>query len=201
MMKEQMISKLRESAELKLKFAKESLEDLEAATVLIQKTLRSGGKLLLFGNGGSAADAQHIAAEFVNRCTKKRTALPAVALTADSSVLTSVANDSSFNKVFSRQIEALGHKNDIAIGLTTSGKSANVINGLKAAKSAGLSTLVFAGSDTSKLDEIADCILSIPSKSTPRVQELHITLAHIICEWVEASYQEKNKSNIKETAK
>lgn len=200
-MKEQIISILRESADLKLRFAKESISEIEEAISMIQKTLKAGGKVLIFGNGGSAADAQHIAAELVNRYSKKRNALAALALTTDSSLLTSIANDSSFDEIFSRQIEALGKKGDIAWGITTSGKSANVINALKTAKSMGLKTIAFSGEDVSKIEKTVDCCVSVQSKSTARIQELQITLAHIICEHIEEAFAATKKSSKKEKPK
>jgi len=190
-LKEKIISILRQSADLKLRFAKESTEIVEDAVNMINKCLKSNGKILLFGNGGSAADSQHIAAEFVNRFYEDRNPLSAVALTTDSSILTSISNDSGFENVFSRQIEAIGKKNDIAIGMTTSGKSQNVLNGLVTSKNLGMKTITFAGQNTAKLEKVSDCIISVSSKSTPRIQEVHITIAHIICELVEANFSQK----------
>lgn len=184
-MKEKIISILRESADLKLKFAQDSLDSVINATNLINKCFKSGGKLLIFGNGGSASDAQHIASEFVSRFTMERKALPAISLATDSSVITSIANDFGFENIFSRQIEALGKKNDIAIALTTSGSSVNVINGLKAAKSIGMTSIVFTGNNFNNLKKLSKCIISVPSESTARIQEVHITVAHIICELAE----------------
>lgn len=200
-MKEQIVSKLRESADIKLRFAKESIKELENAVSLVQKTINSGGMIIIFGNGGSAADAQHIAAELVNRCTKNRKALPALAITTDTSVLTSIPNDGSFEDVFSRQLEALGSKGDLAWGITTSGKSENVIKAFKTAKSMGLKSLAFTGDDKSKLEKAVNCCISVPSESTPRVQEVHITLAHIICEMVEESLSRKKAKTKKEKSK
>lgn len=193
-MKEHIISRLRESAELKLRFAKESVNDIVQATKIIEKSVKSGGKVLIFGNGGSAADAQHIASEFVNRFYKDRKAFSAIALTTDTSILTSIGNDRSFSNIFSRQIEALGRKGDVAWGISTSGKSKNVVSALEVAKSAGLKTILFTGSEVGKIGDSVDCLVKIPSKSTPRIQELHIAVAHIICELVE-----EELSNIKET--
>lgn len=184
-MKEHIISRLRESAELKLRFAKESVIDIAQATKIIQKSFKSGGKVLIFGNGGSAADAQHIASEFVNRFSKDRKAFPAIALTTDTSLLTSISNDRSFNNIFSRQIEALGRKGDVAWAISTSGKSKNIVNALEVAKSLGLKTILLTGSEVGKIGDLVECLVKIPSKSTPRIQELHITVAHIICELVE----------------
>jgi len=184
-LKEKIISILRESADLKLKFAKESIDSVIIASQIINKCFKSGGKILIFGNGGSASDAQHIASEFINRFLLKRRALPAISLVTDSSVLTSIANDYSFENVFSRQIEALGNKNDVAIGITTSGNSVNVLSGLKIAKSIGMTNIVFTGKNINKVKKFSKCIISVPSDSTARVQEVHITVAHIICELVE----------------
>lgn len=200
-MKERIISRLRESADLKLRFAKESVAEVQEAASIIIKSLRSGGKVLIFGNGGSAADSQHIAAEFVNRYSKERRALPALALTTDTSILTSIPNDGSFEDVFSRQIEALGNKGDVAWGMTTSGRSENVLKAFKTAKALGLKTIAFTGQDRSRVEKAVDCCVSAPSRSTPRVQELHITLAHIICELVEESVAAKKEPQKKEAPK
>lgn len=186
-MKEQVISSLRESADVKLQMAKESLDEIVQAAELIQRAFKSGKKILIFGNGGSAADAQHIAAELVNRFMTTRKALPAIALTTDSSILTSIANDFSYNDIFSRQVEALGHKGDVAWAITTSGKSTNVLKALETAKEKELKCIAFSGNSTNKLRKIADHIISVPSSSTQRIQEAHITVAHIICELVENS--------------
>ena len=193
-MKEHIISRLRESAELKLRFAKESANDIVQATRIIQKSIKSGGKVLIFGNGGSAADAQHIASEFVNRFSKDRKAYSAIALTTDTSVLTSIGNDSSFSKIFSRQVEALGCKGDVAWGISTSGKSKNVVNALEVARSVGLKTILLTGSEAGNIGESVDCLVKVPSKSTPRIQELHITVAHIICELVEGELSSKEET-------
>ncbi|MEE9214441.1 MAG: D-sedoheptulose 7-phosphate isomerase [Thermodesulfobacteriota bacterium] len=198
-MKEQIISRLRESADLKLRFAKESLDEVQNATEIILKCFKSGGKLLVFGNGGSAADAQHIAAEFVNRFNLNRPALPCIALTTDTSLITSICNDDSFKSLFSRQIEALGKKGDVAIGITTGGKSTNVINGLNTARSLELKTIGLIGNDPSKIKNYADCLISIPSDVTARIQELHITVAHIICELIEDYIYKKPKKREKQS--
>ncbi len=194
-MKEKIISCLRESADIKLQIAKESLEDIIGVTQTIQKAFKSGNKLLIFGNGGSAADSQHIAAEFVNRFMINRKALPAIALTTDSSVLTSIANDYSYINIFSRQIEALGKKGDIAWGISTSGKSANVIKAFETANELGLKTVVFTGKNINKLKHIiVNHKILVPSSSTQRIQEAHITVAHIICELVENTFSQQDNS-------
>ncbi|HZX15217.1 MAG TPA: D-sedoheptulose 7-phosphate isomerase [Thermodesulfobacteriota bacterium] len=190
-MKEFIISRLRESAELKLLFAKQATKEVIKAVNIIEKSLKSSGKILIFGNGGSAADAQHIAAEFVNRYLKERNALPAIALTTDTSVLTSIGNDSSFENIFSRQIEALGKKGDVAWGLSTSGRSKNIVKALSIAKSIGLKTIGFTGSDGGEIKKLVDCNINVPSMSTPRIQELHITIGHIICELIEDIFSNK----------
>ncbi|RKY37710.1 MAG: phosphoheptose isomerase [Candidatus Omnitrophota bacterium] len=143
------------------------------------------GKLLIFGNGGSAADSQHIAAEFMSRFKRERRALPAIALTTDTSIITAVSNDYSFTRIFSRQIEALAVKGDIAIGISTSGKAENVIAGLKQARALGLTCITLTGEKGVNLKQLSDICLIVPSANTPRIQEMHITVAHIICELVE----------------
>ncbi|HEY7535866.1 MAG TPA: D-sedoheptulose 7-phosphate isomerase [Thermodesulfobacteriota bacterium] len=195
-MKEFVISKLRESAELKLVFAKEATNDVVKAAEIIEKSIKSSGKILIFGNGGSAADSQHIAAEFVNRYLKVRDALPAIALTTDTSILTSIGNDSSFENIFSRQIEALGKKGDVAWGLSTSGRSKNIIKALRTAKSLGLKTIGFTGRDAGEIEKIVDCNINVPSRSTPRIQEVHITIGHIICELIEDKLSKKRAVSI-----
>ena len=194
-MKEHIISILRESADLKLRFAKESVNDIAEATKIIQKSFKSGGKVLIFGNGGSAADAQHIASELVNRFSKDRKAFSAIALTTDTSLLTSIGNDRSFNNIFARQVEALGRKGDVAWAISTSGKSKNVVSALEVAISLGLKTILLTGSEVGKIADSVDCLVKIPSKSTPRIQELHITVAHIICELVEEKLSSRKETS------
>jgi D-sedoheptulose 7-phosphate isomerase len=157
----------------------------EKVAGLLRKNLRDGHKILIFGNGGSASQAQHFAAELVNKFLKERAALRAVALTTDTSALTSIANDTSFDNVFSRQIEALGDKGDVAIGLSTSGNSANIIEALKAAKKKGLLTAALTGKGGGKVSRFADYLLDVPSKSTPRIQEVHLLLLHLLAQEIE----------------
>jgi D-sedoheptulose 7-phosphate isomerase len=147
--------------------------------------LKKGGKVIIFGNGGSASDSQHIAAELVGRFNKDRRAFAAIALTTNTSILTAIANDYGYEAVFSRQIEALGLKNDIAVGLSTSGKAKNVAAAIRQAKKMGLKTVVFTGGDGGELSKLADVVLTVPSPVTARIQEAHITVGHIICELVE----------------
>lgn len=170
---------------LKAQFLEENLDTLVNVTEVLVEALEKGRKALFFGNGGSAADAQHLAAEFVNRFRIERRALPAVALTTDSSVLTSIANDRGYDQVFSRQVEALGTPGDVALGLTTSSISPSVLEAIRTAGHMGLSTVAFAGGDGGSLLRGADFCLLAPSSDTPRVQEIHILAGHVICELVE----------------
>jgi phosphoheptose isomerase len=158
------------------------------AAAAIQAALRAGGKVLVFGNGGSASDAQHVAAELVGRFQRERAGLAALALTTDTSVLTSVANDYSFERVFARQIEALGRAGDVALGITTSGTSANVVAALQAARQAGLRTIAVTGRDGGNAGRTADIHINVPADSTARVQEVHRTLLHVICDLVERAF-------------
>jgi D-sedoheptulose 7-phosphate isomerase len=168
------------------KVAEGSLDAVTRAAAVIREAQAAGGKLLIFGNGGSAADAQHMAAELVNRFQRERDALAALALTTDTSLLTSIANDYSFDRVFVRQIEALGRAGDVALGITTSGASASVVSALEAARSRGLKTIALTGRDGGAAGRAADIHVNVPHESTARVQEVHLTLIHAICELVEA---------------
>ncbi len=181
------------SARIKLKMAEsEVVEAIKRAAEYIVQALRLGGKVLLCGNGGSAADSQHIAAELVGRFKLDRNPLAAVALTTDSSILTSVGNDYGYHDVFRRQVEALGKKGDVLIGITTSGSSKNVILAMRAAKEKGMITVGLIGEKSEAMKDIADVVISIPSKETPRIQEAHILVGHIICEFVERFFFEKD---------
>jgi len=157
---------------------------LDMAEVL-SAAFRGAHRLFLFGNGGSAADAQHIAAEFVNRFQIERRPLPALALTVDSSVLTSISNDYQFEDVFLKQLQAFGQVGDVALGISTSGRSPNVLKALKWARESGIHTLGWAGAEETEMDIYCDLILHIPSPVTARIQECHITMGHILCELVE----------------
>jgi D-sedoheptulose 7-phosphate isomerase len=160
-------------------------EAVVAAARLLADTLRGGGKILLFGNGGSAADAQHLAAEFVNRFQVERPPLAALALTTDTSVLTSIANDYAFAEVFAKQMRALGRPGDVAFGLSTSGASPNVVLALEAARALGLKTLALSGGDGGPVAAQADIAIIAPSRNTPRIQEVHITVGHVLCDMVD----------------
>ena len=161
------------------------LDTAVAAADAIVASLQRGGKVLVFGNGGSAADAAHAAAELVGRFRRERRGFAAIALTADASVLTSVANDYGFDRVFARQIEALGQPGDIAFAITTSGESANAVRALEAARARQLTTIALTGRDGGPAGRLADVHVNVPSESTPRIQEVHMTLLHIICDLVE----------------
>jgi D-sedoheptulose 7-phosphate isomerase len=183
---ENIISKrFKESGEVKARFLKENLSKMLEVIKLVSQSFEGGSKLLLFGNGGSAADAQHIAAEFVNRYIIDRPPLPAIALTTDTSILTSVSNDSSFNEIFSKQIKALGKEGDVAVGISTSGNSQNIVKAFEVAKEMGIKTIALTGNDGGTTAKIADVSLVVPSGSTPRIQETHILIGHILCEMVE----------------
>jgi len=166
-------------------YDKDILMKISVASAIISQSLKHGGKVIIFGNGGSAADAQHMAAEFVGQYLKVRKSLPAIALTANTSTLTAIGNDYGYDKVFSRQIEGLANSKDIVIGISTSGNSKNVIDGLKAAKIRGASTIALIGKKKCKMDTTADIVIKVPSENTPRIQEMHILIIHTICEIVE----------------
>ena len=155
------------------------------AAAAIGEALAAGRKLVIFGNGGSASDAQHVAAELVGRFQRERAALPALALTADTSILTAIANDYSFKQVFARQIEALGQPGDVAFGISTSGASPNVVAGLQAARAKGMKTIALTGRDGGNVGTAAEIHVNVPDENTARVQEVHRTLLHVICELVE----------------
>ncbi|MGD8537042.1 MAG: D-sedoheptulose 7-phosphate isomerase [Candidatus Aminicenantes bacterium] len=163
--------------------ARESI--YKKATNLTIDRLKEGHKILVFGNGGSAAQAQHFVAELVNKFLKERPPIRALSLTTDTSILTSIANDTSFDYVFSRQIEAFGEKGDIALGLSTSGNSPNVIEAMKAAKAKGLVTIALTGKDGGQLRSLVDYLLDVPSEETPRIQEVHILLLHLLAQEIE----------------
>lgn len=156
-------------------------DSIQQACEMVVAAIKAGNKVLLCGNGGSAADAQHIAAEFTGRYVKERKGLPAIALTTDTSALTAIGNDYGFDKVFSRQVEALAQMGDVLIGISTSGNSPNVIQAFASAKEAGCKIISFSGRDGGKMKEHADCNIIIPSNITARIQEMHILVGHIIC--------------------
>ncbi len=158
---------------------------LERCAKLLCRSFRAGGKVLVMGNGGSAADAQHLAAELVGRFMKNRAALPAVALTTDTSILTAVANDFGYEEVFRRQVEALARSTDVVIGISTSGNSPNVVRALELARDLGCSIVTFTGRDGGMMAPFADLCLNVAVEETPRIQEVHLSIIHILCDLVE----------------
>ena len=184
-MSSEILKRLEESILIKQAVAKSKVRDIETIATVIITAYKAGGKVILFGNGGSAADAQHIACELVGRFALKRRAFPAIALTTNTSTLTAIANDYGYNSVFSRQVEALVGEKDVVIGISTSGDSPNVVEAIEMAKVKGARTIGLTGGGGGKLAKVADMALVVPSDSTPRIQEVHITIGHIICELVE----------------
>jgi len=174
-----------ESARLKQRLPRALLERVAEWAERTLAALAAGRRVYFFGNGGSAADAQHLAAELQGRLRRERRALPALALTTNSSVVTAVANDYSFADIFARQVEALAGRGDIVVGITTSGSSANVLRGLRAARRRGAVTVALTGARTEKIKPLADLLLNVPSRDTQRIQEVHILLGHIYCDLVE----------------
>jgi len=175
----------KESCHLKEVFVNENVIRIVKIVDVITDALKEGKKILLFGNGGSAADAQHLAAEFINRFIIERPPLPAIALSADTSVITSISNDYDYSDVFAKQIRALGHPGDVAWGITTSGSSPNVIRAFEAAKKLGMITVALTGKDGGSAEKVADYILNVSSNSVPRIQEVHITVGHVICQMID----------------
>ncbi|MBT3922744.1 MAG: D-sedoheptulose 7-phosphate isomerase [Nitrospina sp.] len=173
------------SADLKRIVADTLSGDILEAANRIKASLQKGGKLILMGNGGSAGDSQHIAAELIGRFKKERKALPAIALTVDTSSLTALGNDYGFDTIFERQLEALAQKNDAVVGISTSGNSENVVRALKKANALGAETIGLVGNNGGKIKEVANLSIVIPSNDTARIQEVHITIGHIICELIE----------------
>lgn len=169
------------------------LEPIAAAMI---ETLRSGGKILWCGNGGSAADAQHLAAELVGRFKHERAAIPSIALNANTSILTAIGNDYGYDIVFSRQVEALGNPGDLLIGISTSGNSVNVVKALEAARSRHVTTVALTGIGGGKMGEVAHHLFAVPAKETARIQEMHIMLGHILCDWVELSWMKAAKVEV-----
>ena len=183
---EQIIAQsLKGSIAAKEEFYQAEGEKIPTLVNWIVEVLRNKRKLLIFGNGGSAADAQHMAAEFVNRFLIDRQPLAAIALTTDSSILTSIGNDFSFDDIFLKQIQALGQKGDLALGISTSGNSPNVVSGIQVAKEMGLKTVTLTGGSGGKLKDLADLAINVPTKATPHIQEVHIWVEHLVCQLVD----------------
>ncbi len=180
-----MVRAFEESARVKLEFLRRYRDLILRVAEETADSLRSGNKVLLFGNGGSAADAQHLAAEMVGRFRRERNPLPALALTTDTSVLTAIGNDYGFVTVFERQVEALCSRGDVVIGITTSGNSENVVRGVVKANELGAKTVAFTGRDGGRIARVAHYAFIVPSDETPRIQECHITLGHVLCDLIE----------------
>jgi len=192
-MRERIKDILLESIQVKEEILRSQIGSIVEICDLMIDCLKKDGKVIVFGNGGSASDSQHIAAELVGRFKKDRSALAAIALTTNTAVLTSLANDYGYDVVFSRQIEALGKKNDVVLGISTSGKAKNVALGIKQAKKMGIKTVALSGGDGGEIVKLADVSLLVPSKVTARIQEAHITIAHIICEMIEQELCQEEK--------
>ena len=195
---EKIKKELKEHIELINQVLAGQVRKIKEIAQLVIDCYRNNGKVILFGNGGSAADAQHIAAELVGKYKLKRKSLPAIALTTNTSILTSIGNDYGFDVIFEKQIEGLVKEGDIVIGISTSGNSENVLRGILKAKKLGAKTIAFTGKSGGKLKNKVDILLNIPSDNTPRIQEAHVTVAHIICGLVEnkifAKRYEKRKT-------
>jgi phosphoheptose isomerase len=176
-----------DSLALKTRFFAENTPLLDACARALAERLKAGGKALVFGNGGSAADAQHFAAELLGRFARERRALPALALTTDSSSVTAIANDYGFERVFARQIEAHGRSGDVAIGISTSGRSPNVVRALETAREIGMLCIALTGRGGGALGPLADFLIDVPHQDTARIQEVHGMVVHILCELVEES--------------
>jgi D-sedoheptulose 7-phosphate isomerase len=184
-MKEFAIKAFDDSAEVKRRFARDHAEKIAQVAQLMGRAFREGHKILLFGNGGSATDAAHIAAEFVGRYKRERAPLPAIALATDIAAITCIANDYGFEELFARQVRAHGQKGDIAVAISTSGNSPNVLRGIEAARDRGLTTIAWTGGTGGTLAGMADYAFVVPSTVTARIQESHITLGHVLCELIE----------------
>lgn len=187
-MKSTIINELQSHLETINEVIKTMSEPLEKASSLAVDTLKNGNKIILFGNGGSAADAQHIAAELTGRYKTERRGLPGLALTTDTSAITAIANDYAYDRIFDRQVESLAQKGDLLIGISTSGNSKNVINAFKIGIEIGCKTLGFSGRDGGKMNEYCDVNLIVPSNNTPRIQEMHILFGHTICQIIDDNF-------------
>ncbi len=196
MMKNDIEKIFQESIRVKEEALKSNVDKLVAVVEEIRKVLQEGGKILFFGNGGSAADSQHIAAEFIGRFKKERRALAAIALTTDTSILTALGNDYGFDILFARQIEGLAGPKDLAFGISTSGDSKNVIEGIRQAKKMGLKTVSLTGCGGGALARLTDISLIVPSQNTARIQESHICMAHAICELVENNIRDSLRTTV-----
>lgn len=184
-MREKILKAFEESISVKEKFVKDNIDAILEVSKVIADTFNDGKKLILFGNGGSATDASHIAAEFVNRFKKERPSLPAIALNTDMAVITAIANDYDYSDVFAKQLKSLGAEGDIVLAISTSGSAANVLKAMEVAKKKRLKTIAFTGAKGEKFASKATYAFIVPSDNTPRIQETHITLGHVLCQMVE----------------
>ena len=185
-MRDAIVEAFAESIRVKEAFLRDNIDQLMAAINAIAAAFQRGNKLLVFGNGGSAADAQHLAAEFVNRFLIERPPLPAIALTTDSSVLTSIANDYDYREVFAKQLHALGREGDVALAISTSGNSGNVLAAVETCRELKIQTIGLTGGDGGKLAGRVDCLLQVSAaRTSPRIQETHIVVVHVICDMVD----------------
>jgi D-sedoheptulose 7-phosphate isomerase len=184
-MKEKILKVFKESSSVKERFINENIDTVVEVSEIIADAFSRGSKIILFGNGGSATDASHIAAEFVNRFRKDRPALPAIALNTDAAIMTSIANDHCFSEIFARQLKAFAREGDVVIAISTSGNSSNVIRAVDAARKKKLKVIALTGAKGDKLASRSDHVLAVPSSKTPRVQETHIVLGHVLCQMVE----------------
>jgi D-sedoheptulose 7-phosphate isomerase len=194
-MKDKILKIFEESIEVKKKFVEENVDTIMEVAKVIADAFNRGKKLILFGNGGSATDASHIAAEFINRFHKERPSLPAISLSTDMAVITSIANDYDFSEIFAKQLKALSEEGDVVIAISTSGNSPNVLKAMDVAKRRRLTTVAFTGSRGDKLASKATYAFVVPSDKTPRIQETHITLGHVLCRMVEEILFEAPRKN------
>jgi len=197
MNKKDLMEHIKDEIEEHIEIAKLLLDDKELqskifqASLMMVESIKSGGTIFFCGNGGSAADAQHMAGEFVCKFYKDREPLPAIALTTDTSILTAVSNDYSYDHIFSRQVKAIGRKGDVLLGISTSGSSKNVLEAFKTARQMELKTILLTGQTEKEIAQFSDIIIKIPSTDTPRIQEMHLLIEHIICELVEEAYMKQ----------
>lgn len=185
---EEIKNQLEESIRVKSSFSSDLISEIEKAALKIISCIENGGKILIAGNGGSAADSQHFAAELVSKFQRERRGLPAISLTTNTSILTSIGNDYEYSRIFARQIEALGHKEDIFFAISTSGNSMNILEGIKEARNKSIFVIGLSGESGGGMKDICDLILKVPSNDTPRIQESHILIIHVICYLVEKHF-------------
>ena len=189
-MREDIVKRIEENISVKKSILNDAhlIDTIERAATVVVNAIKNGNKVIFCGNGGSAADSQHLAAELIGKFYFSRRSLPAVSLTVNTSIITAIGNDFGFEKVFARQLEGIGKAGDVLIGLSTSGNSENVMEAFRLAKELGISTLAFTGESGGILRDLADILINVPSNDTPRIQEAHIMVGHIICELVEKEF-------------